>query len=97
MSQMPLSLADRFAVADAAPRSAGRAAREIRAIVSGTVTAGAVLVAAGVQWSVRRAAAVARRRLERMGAEPVDDTDGDTDGDTDDVRLSAAGAGHLSR
>jgi hypothetical protein len=83
-----MSLADQFTVTDAAPRSAGRAAREIRAIVSGTLTAGAVLVAAGVQWSVRRAATVARRRLERIGAEAVDGTDGTT--------LSEAGAGHLA-
>jgi hypothetical protein len=89
MTQLSMAMADRLTVTDAASRSAGRAAREIRAIVSGTLTAGAVLVAAGVQWSVRRAATVARRHLERTGAERVDGTD--------ETTLSAAGARHLAR
>lgn len=68
MTFSPMSPAEQFTVLDAgAARSARRAAREIRTIVSGTLAAGGVVTAAGIQWAARRAAAVARRRMETLG------------------------------
>lgn len=93
-----MSPADQFTVLDAgAARSARRAAREIRTIVSGTLTAGGVMTAAGVQWASRRAAAVARRRLETLGRAPGARGGQESVDAPDDLTRAGAGARHLAR
>jgi hypothetical protein len=74
---MPLHPADPATVPPAAPRSPGpRPLRVVGSIVRGTLVTGGVAAAAGVQWAARRAAAVARRRLEAWAAGDLSDAGG---------------------